>query len=78
MTQICTDLECSLKSRLSYIYAALIQHKAWLAKSKSPIFALDGMDAVVKKFYCSFYKVKTTRYKNCMDAIFISGECAPP
>jgi len=40
--------------------------------------ALGSMDATVSTFYCSFYKVKTTRYKNGMEAIFISGVRASP
>ena len=39
-------------------------------------FALDGTEAVVTKFDCSFCFAKTTRYKNGMEAIFIPGACA--
>ena len=60
---------------MTIFLAIFICHKklSWLL-----IFALGGMDAAVSKFYCSFYKVKTTRYKNGTEAIFISGECVRP
>jgi len=37
-------------------------------------FVFGDMEVAVTKFSYSFYKVKTIRYKNCMNAIFISGE----
>jgi len=36
------------------------------------------MDAAVSKFYWSFYTVKTPRYKNGMEAVFIPGERVSP
>jgi hypothetical protein len=40
------------------------------------ILALVGMDADVSKFFCSFYKVKTTRCKNDRRSFLHQG-CAP-